>query len=117
MVAATKPRVLFADDEPHVRVLLRAILKSMNRAHQQCGAGGHQVDGYRRTAIYRRAVADRRDVSAAGAQDLQPLQGAIYSFTRGGQKALPLGGKRRVFLPGQRLWTQYRSPAHLIQAA
>lgn len=30
MVAATKPRVMIADDEAHVRVLLRAIVKSMN---------------------------------------------------------------------------------------
>jgi two-component system, chemotaxis family, chemotaxis protein CheY len=48
MVAATKPRVLIADDEPHVRVLLRAILKSMN-----CEVVGEAANGVETVELFK----------------------------------------------------------------
>lgn len=48
-MAATKPRVMIADDEAHVRVLLRALLKSMN-----CDVVGEAADGAEAVELFKK---------------------------------------------------------------
>ncbi|MGA7874270.1 MAG: response regulator [Desulfoferrobacter sp.] len=47
-MAAIKPRVIIADDEPHVRVLLRALLKSMN-----CEVVGAAANGVEAVELFK----------------------------------------------------------------
>jgi len=48
-MAAIKPRVIIADDEPHVRVLLRALLKSMN-----CEVVGEAANGVEAIELFKK---------------------------------------------------------------